>query len=137
VEKLLSRYPKLNIVEATHGYGDMDQKISLVISRDPHVVLIDMKAPRREAFLLALREAGFRGLAISCSGFFRNYIRGTLFSPAWPDRWHLRFAYRLYSNPRVYLPYYLIDYPLFFFSAIRAYASNLAKQSKATNPIAP
>ncbi|MDX2028946.1 MAG: WecB/TagA/CpsF family glycosyltransferase [Alphaproteobacteria bacterium] len=112
-EKLHVHYPELKIVGTFHGYGDFGPKVEGVIAKSPDAVIVAMGAPRQEAFLLALRDAGYKGMAITCGGFFDQYLLADPYYPRWVDEWNIRFLYRLYKEPGRLWRRYLIEYQVF------------------------
>ncbi len=118
--KLRTRFQGLNILDSAHGYGDFAQKISGIMAKSPDAVIVGMGAPRQEAFLLALRDAGYKGLAITCGGFFDQYLISDNYYPEWIDHLDLRFLYRMYKEPRRLWRRYLIGYQPFIARVIKA-----------------
>jgi len=121
-DKLKLNYPELNVVATAHGYDEFAPKIAAVQQYAPDVVIVGMGSPRQEQFLIALRGAGYKGLAIACGGFFDQYLEADDYYPAWIDRWNLRFAWRFYKEPRRLWRRYLIDYQFFVWEALKALA---------------
>jgi N-acetylglucosaminyldiphosphoundecaprenol N-acetyl-beta-D-mannosaminyltransferase len=121
-EKLMRFYPELNVIATMHGFGDLEPKVASVMQQAPDAVIVGMGSPRQELFLIALRDAGYKGLAITCGGFFDQYLEAEHYYPAWIDRWNLRFAWRLYKEPRRLWRRYLIDYRIFVGRALAALA---------------
>ena len=117
--KLQTDYPGLNIIGTQHGYGDFASKVEDVMAKAPGTVIVAMGTPRQELFLLALRDAGYSGLAITCGGFFDQHLESDPYYPDWIDRLNLRFAYRLYKEPGRLWRRYLIDYPYFLGQLIK------------------
>jgi len=111
--KLRQRYADIRITGCDDGYGPVEGKVAHILKRNPRVVIIGMGVPYQEKALLALREAGFRGIAITCGGFFDQYLQAEAYYPAWVDRFNLRFAYRIYKEPARLWRRYLIDYQVF------------------------
>lgn len=120
--KLQTYMPNIRIIGSQHGYGDIMPKVSAVIKAAPNAVIVGMGSPRQEAFLLALRDAGYKGLAITCGGFFDQYLSADPYYPGWIDQYNLRWAYRLYKEPGRLWRRYLIDYPRFLWRAFVAFA---------------
>jgi N-acetylglucosaminyldiphosphoundecaprenol N-acetyl-beta-D-mannosaminyltransferase len=120
--KLRAYYPFLDVAETMHGYGSIQDKIDRIMEKKPDVVIVGMGTPRQEMFLTALRAAGYKGFAITCGGFFDQYLKsqGDRYYPRWIDRWNLRFLYRLYKEPRRLWRRYLIDYQIFCGCALMA-----------------
>jgi N-acetylglucosaminyldiphosphoundecaprenol N-acetyl-beta-D-mannosaminyltransferase len=73
-DKLKTHYAGLTIVEAFHGYGEIDSKIAEIIKIGAEVVIVGMGAPQQEIFLLELKKAGYAGMSITCGGFFDQYL---------------------------------------------------------------
>jgi N-acetylglucosaminyldiphosphoundecaprenol N-acetyl-beta-D-mannosaminyltransferase len=123
-DKLMLTYPKLKVAGTVHGFGDFAPKIAMATTLNPDVVLIGMGAKRQEAFALALRDAGYKGLAITCGGFFDQYLEteSGRYYPAWVDKMNLRFAYRLYKEPGRLWRRYLFDYQTYIARVTEALA---------------
>ncbi|MER2520310.1 MAG: WecB/TagA/CpsF family glycosyltransferase [Bdellovibrionales bacterium] len=118
-DKLEAHYSGLRIVETTHGYDDLEPKVATIMAKAPDAVLVGMGSPRQERFLIALREAGYRGFAITCGGFFDQYLVSDKYYPDWINRWNLRFLYRLYKEPGRLWRRYLIDYQVYLKRLLR------------------
>ncbi len=108
-EKLLLEYPGLNIPEVCSGFEEVDAMTSRVINLKPDIVIAGMGAPRQELLLIALKNNHYEGLAITCGGFFDQYLQATEYYPALINRLNLRFAYRLYKEPARLWRRYLIE----------------------------
>jgi N-acetylglucosaminyldiphosphoundecaprenol N-acetyl-beta-D-mannosaminyltransferase len=117
--KLQQAWPNLHIAGTMHGFDDFAPKVARIIATAPDAVVVGMGSPRQEEFLIALRDAGYRGLAITCGGFFDQYLESDQYYPEWIDRWNLRFAWRLYKEPRRLWRRYLIDYQIFIWKVVR------------------
>ncbi len=117
-EKLRQRYRGLPVVGCDDGYGALDVKVANIMRVNPRVVIIGMGVPYQEKALLALRQAGFTGIAITCGGFFDQYLQSETYYPAWVDRLNLRFAYRIYMEPARLWRRYFIDYQVFIWRAL-------------------
>jgi len=121
-EKLRYHYPNIKILGTSHGFDDFAPKIQRIIASSPTAVVVGMGSPRQEEFLLALRDEGYPGFAITCGGFFDQYLEADYYYPQWVDRWNLRFAWRLYKEPRRLWRRYLIDYQVFIWTVLKALA---------------
>lgn len=109
---LQSRFKGLNVVATAHGYGEFAPKISVILEKKPEIILVAMKTPLQEEFLVALKEAGFKGFALGCGDFIENFIvtkdyfnKSTLL-----DRWNLLPLYKIYKSPGRALKYYVAQY---------------------------
>ncbi len=125
-DKLHIAHPALSIISTANGYGDIAPKIVRVIEKNPDCVLVDLAGPRSDAFLIALKDAGYKGLAIACNGFFEETLRDDEFYPPWVKRWNFFFVYRLLSEPKTALSKFIGDYPAFAIPAMKAIANKLA-----------
>jgi len=109
-------FPQLKIVGTFNGYGPMDATVATVAALDPRVVFCGMGAPRQEAFLIALADAGWTGCGFTCGGYFDQLANGFHYYPRLVDRLNLRFLYRLASEPRRLGYRYFICYQPFVFA---------------------
>jgi len=127
--KLVKYYPGIRVVGALDGYSPVETGIERIMMLKPDVVVVGMGVPKQESFLQALRDAGYNGFAITCGGFFDQYLAscGNRYYPEWIDRLNLRFLYRLCKEPRRLWRRYLIDYRVFL---ARAGASALEGMRK-------
>ncbi len=116
VANLRSKYKNLNIVGYRHGYfngeEERDKVLQEICAVDPQVVVAGMGTPLQDRFLVDLRKNGWKGLGFTCGGFLHQTARKLIFYPEWINRWHLRFAYRIYKEKGV-VKRYLIEYPRF------------------------
>ncbi len=121
--KMAAAYRGIRCLGALDGFGDRAAAIQTILSAQPDVVLAGLGAGTQEEFLLQLRAAGFKGLGITCGGFFDQYAAADRYYPALVDALHLRFAYRLYKEPARLWRRYLLDYPYFIGKFIQAYVA--------------
>lgn len=78
------------------------------------LVVVGMGVILQEQFLLHLSAAGYRGRAFTCGGFLDQTIyAGGDYYPKWVDQTNMRWAYRIYREPRRLLKRYILDYPRF------------------------
>jgi exopolysaccharide biosynthesis WecB/TagA/CpsF family protein len=133
-EKLTHAFQGLNIVATAHGYGDFANKIDAVLAKKPKVVIVSMESPRQEDFLLALRDAGYRGFAIGVGTFFERYASTKLDDyhryPAWVDQYHLMPLYKIYKEPQRLWQRYLHAYKYFMTLAIKELVQQLTSKSE-------
>ena len=108
--KLRSNYKQLQLLATLDGYGGFEPKITAILTRRPNIVLVGMGTPYQERFIVALQEAGYQGLAITCGGFLDQYLLNGQYYPHWIDKLNLRFGWRLYKEPKRLWRRYLIDY---------------------------
>lgn len=93
-------FPQLHIVAAADGYRPVDELVRTIVDLDPDVVVCGMGAPRQEAFLVALAEAGWRGAGFTCGGYLDHLVDRFDFYPPIVNRLNLRWLYRLAREPK-------------------------------------
>lgn len=118
---LSSKFADLPVVGAASGYLDKVEAINRIISSDAKLVVCGMGGPLQERFLLDLRGSGFRGVAFTCGGYFDQLVHGYNYYPRIVDRLNMRFAFRLYKEPRRLAKRYLVDYRFFVFDILSAF----------------
>ena len=114
---LLNQYPDLNLVISQDGYFKDAQEIKQthldIIDKKIDLVIVGMGVIRQETFLKELKELGWNGSGYTCGGFMHQTAsKGHDYYPVWADKWNLRFAYRIWDEPKLYRRYTL-DYGLF------------------------
>lgn len=127
-EKLQKEYPGLKITECLSGFNEPESIVSRVMSIKPDIVIVAMGVPRQELLLAQLKASQYHGLAITCGGFFDQYLQATEYYPPFIDRFNLRFAYRLYKEPGRLWRRYLIEYQRFIFLSLRAFIKGVTRQ---------
>jgi N-acetylglucosaminyldiphosphoundecaprenol N-acetyl-beta-D-mannosaminyltransferase len=110
---LMGRFPTLRVIDALDGYGDIDAKVDTIARRAPDAVICGMGAGAQEDLLLRLRARGWNGFGFTCGGYFDQLNRGFQYYPRMVNRLHLRFAYRIWREPRRLGRRYAIQYPRF------------------------
>ena len=98
--RLASVYPGISIIAAMDGYRPQRELINTVSVLSPAIVICGMGAPRQEEFLVALSDAGWKGVGFTCGGYFDHLGQGFQFYPALLDRLNLRWLYRIAREPR-------------------------------------
>lgn len=98
-----NRWPKLNFAGYRNGYftseTEMDEEASHIATVNPDFLIVGMGMLAQEAFLLRVREAGFRGIGFTCGGFIHQTAKNEInYYPEWADRMNLRFIYRMYKE---------------------------------------
>jgi N-acetylglucosaminyldiphosphoundecaprenol N-acetyl-beta-D-mannosaminyltransferase len=110
---LLDRFPTLRVIGALDGYGDMDAKADLIAQRAPDAVICGMGAGPQEEQLLRLRAKGWKGFGFTCGGYLDQLNGGFQYYPRIADHLHLRWAYRMWREPRRLGRRYAVQYPRF------------------------
>lgn len=113
-ERLAKAFPQLQIAGFRSGHFESEQarqaSIEDIVSIAPDVVLAGMGAPVQEQYLVDLWQAGWRGAGYTCGGFFHQSAQKLDYYPTWADRMNLRWAYRMWDEPRL-VRRYSMDYP--------------------------
>lgn len=124
VANIQAMYPNLTICGSRHGYFSDPEERSDVIDRivalNPDVVVCGMGTILQEKFLLDLKAKGWNGRGYTCGGFLHQSADRVQYYPGWIDRFHLRWVYRIYKEPKLFSRY-AFDYPLFLAYFIKDY----------------
>jgi len=112
-ERLTQNFPGLVIAAALDGYGDPAEKAKQVHAASAKIVICCMGGGAQEQFLLHLADRGWVGCGFTCGGYFDQLADGMNYYPRWIDAANLRWAYRLYREPRRLGYRYLVDYSHF------------------------
>jgi len=85
------------------------------------VVICSMGTPQQENMLINLRNLGWQGTGFTCGGYFDQLssTSGNSYYPELINKFHLRWAYRIYKEPRRLWRRYLFDYPKGIFALLR------------------
>lgn len=113
------RYPRARIIAAIDGYGRGVDLVRTIVDLDPDIVVCGMGAPRQEALLAALAEAGWCGSGFTCGGYFDHLGDRFYFYPAVINRLNLRWLYRLAREPRRIGYRCLVEYAPFWRAVTR------------------
>jgi exopolysaccharide biosynthesis WecB/TagA/CpsF family protein len=110
------RHPGLQIVGTRSGFfaTPSDYQGAIEDASRGDVVIVGMGAPAQEKFIADLWNGGWRGAGYTCGGFLEQIVGtdGDYF-PAWSNRFHLRWLFRIYKEPRRLWKRYLLLYPKF------------------------
>ena len=110
---IMIRFPGLN-VSTHHGYfPSMGDVISKIKESGAPFVICGLGAPLQERFLLELSASGWKGSAFTCGGYLDQISLDYDYYPRWINSLNLRFAYRLYREPRRLATRYLLQYSRF------------------------
>lgn len=110
MQRMRAEFPEIDYRGCSDGYRDRGELRDMIAEADPDVVLCGMGVPYQERFLLTLKQAGYGGLMISCGGFVDQLAAAPRYYPAWVDKLELRWAWRIYREPRRLWRRYLVDY---------------------------
>lgn len=78
------------------------------------VVVSSMGTPKQEQILLDLQSLGWKGTGFTCGGYFDQLTstNGQTYYPKIIDTLNLRWAYRIFKEPKRLWRRYLLDYPV-------------------------
>ena len=119
VTSIQDAYPSIEVCGYRDGYFRSEQEreytLQSIKSIDPDIVVCGMGTGFQEAFLADLRSTGWQGTGYTCGGFLHQSASGTLhYYPDWIDHYHLRWAYRIFREPKLFKRY-TVDYLKFVF----------------------
>ena len=111
-------YPRLNVISYRHGYfkdkEEYQRVVKIIKDINPDIVIAGMGTPLQELFLLDLRKAGWKGTGFTCGGFLEQTAQNIKYYPELINKFHLRWLYRLYKEPKRLFKRYFYVYPKFF-----------------------
>lgn len=114
--RIQQAFPALRIDGFRDGYFENEKErkrvLESIVSSAPDIVICGMGTPLQERFLADLRAAGWSGSGYTCGGFFHQSAHRLHYYPVWIDRLNLRWAYRIYREPKL-LKRYGWEYPKF------------------------
>jgi N-acetylglucosaminyldiphosphoundecaprenol N-acetyl-beta-D-mannosaminyltransferase len=114
---LTKNYPNIKIPYYRNGYFNSELEWQNEIDRiqisKPNLVIVGMGFLKQEAFAIAVSQKGFKGKIFTCGGFIHQTAsKGHKYYPSWVDKYNLRFAYRIWDEPKL-IRRYTLDYSLF------------------------
>jgi len=119
---LAAKYRGLEVVEVYDGYFSGSSREAVILALvDCDVVVCGMGAPLQEGLLLDLRAAGWDGVGFTCGGYLDQLVDsgGGEYYPILIDKLQLRWAYRIWREPRRLLGRYAFHYPVGILYLIR------------------
>lgn len=126
IRNIKKEFPDLKIIGYRDGYideNDMKEVLNSIYDLKPDIVVCGMGTPLQERFLLDLQSVGWCGVGYTCGGFLHQAASNLQYFPKWIDKYNLRWAYRIYDEPRkvfkrvfVYYTWFLV---IFTYDAVR------------------
>ena len=111
IQVLNTRYPKLNVVASRSGYGFETKKFT---EPDVDFFLVGMGGLLQDRIAIELSEAYPKAQVLTCGAFIsQTAMSGGDYYPRLVDKFNLRFLYRWYREPRVFIRV-IFKYPIFF-----------------------
>lgn len=108
------KYPNIYINNKRNGYFNSSEEklniIDLIVESESKILICGMGTPLQEEFLVMLKENGWQGTSFTCGGFIhQSALKGQQYYPNWINRFNLRFAYRIWDEPKL-VKRYTVDY---------------------------
>lgn len=126
-DKVLEKYPSLQIVGVANGYDFHDNEvINMVNHSQADILLVAKGAPLQEEWIQAHSHQIKSSIIIGVGGLFDFYSQSIPRAPLWMRRAGIEWVYRLMQEPTRMFARYIIGNPLFLY---RIYAWN-KKQRK-------
>lgn len=109
---VMQNYPKMNLVDTFNGFDlDEEKVINALISKKIDCTIVGMGTPKQENFVVKALEKGYMGSSFCCGAFISQTAnKGKDYFPSFINRLHLRWAYRIYKEPKLFKRY-SINYP--------------------------
>ncbi|MFC3608567.1 WecB/TagA/CpsF family glycosyltransferase [Stutzerimonas tarimensis] len=125
----------IEVVECVDGYFSLTSEPAILKRfKACDLVICSLGSPKQELFLMKLRDQGWVGNGYTCGGYFDQLAAadGGDYYPRLMNKLNLRWAYRLYKEPRRLSKRYFLEYPLglcaFFLDRARgAYRDDAAR----------
>ena len=119
VSVIKKTYLSIDVCGYRDGYFDSEEEreetLKMIKDLDPDIVVCGMGTGIQELFLFDLRQLNWHGTGYTCGGFLHQSSSGTLhYYPKWIDKYNLRWAYRIYREPKLFKRY-TVDYMKFAF----------------------
>ena len=125
-ELMVELTPGLKLARTFSGYnGDPALAREYLLNHPGKLVVCGMGSPRQEAFLLDLKQSGWKGIGFTCGGFLDQIVENVDYFPLWVNRMHVRFLYRIFKEPRRLWRRYLIDYQVFMGRFVKEYSAQV------------
>lgn len=112
-----SKYPALQVSGYRHGFfssnEDRIKTINDIKILNPKIIIVGMGTPFQEKLLIDLVNTGWDGTGYTCGGFFHQTAKsGLTYYPDWINKYNLRWAYRVYDEPKL-IRRYTLDFIVF------------------------
>ncbi|MDD4310371.1 MAG: WecB/TagA/CpsF family glycosyltransferase [Candidatus Cloacimonetes bacterium] len=122
-EKLLLRYPKLNICGARDGFFDWRTEAERVIEEinqsKPDILLVALGAPLQEKFINRYGDSIDATIQMGVGGLFDFYSGRIARAPLWMRQIGLEWVFRLIQEPKRMWRRYILGNPLFLARVFR------------------
>lgn len=105
-ESFTRLWPALKVVGTRSGFfaspGERQEFIESLVKMGPDIVIAGMGTPKQEYILSDLVANGWRGDGYTCGGFLHQTAkRGVRYYPRLIDKLNLRWAFRVFDEPRL------------------------------------
>jgi len=92
---------------------EVNGTIEKILNHNVKIVICGMGTPLQEAFLLKLKSKNWEGYGYTCGGYLHQTSQNISYYPSFFDKYNIRWAYRIYTEPKLLLRYFYL-YPKFF-----------------------
>lgn len=135
-EKLLEKYPNLQIVGTAHGYinHELEQTdlINKINSSKANILLVAMGAPMQEIFIEKYKNQLNSNVIIGVGGLFDFYSSNIKRAPMYLRETGFEWVYRMIQEPKRMWKRYILGNPLFIYRVLR-YKKQLQNDSLIDN----
>lgn len=117
----------LSVSFCRNGYFKNDSERMKCIERinelNPEVIFIGMGAPQQDFMIEDIVKSGWKGLVFSCGGYLHQVADTdrTSYYPHLIDRLNLRWAFRIFKEPKKMIKRYFYDYIGFYSASLNLY----------------
>lgn len=123
IDNFKQRYPYLNVCFSHSGFFcDTEKRTEVlknIVKVNPDIVIVGMGAVLQELFLVDLAKEGWSGCGYTCGGFLhQSESKVGDYYPKYINRLNLRWAYRIFKEPKLAKRYFIV-YPKSVFLFIK------------------
>lgn len=117
----------LNVSFYRNGYFKNDYEhvkcIEQINELNPEVIFIGMGAPQQDFMIEDIVKSGWKGLVFSCGGYLHQVADTdrTNYYPYFIDKLNLRWAFRIFKEPKKMIKRYFYDYIEFYSASFNLY----------------
>mgnify|MGYP004631896767 FL=1 len=110
-EKLIQKYPKLNVVGIRNGYfkeADWEMVSEQIEKTNPDLVFVGITSPIKEYLIEYLQNRGHKEVFMGVGGSF-DVISGNIpRAPLWMQKMNLEWLFRMLQEPKRLFKRYLV-----------------------------
>lgn len=120
-EKLLIRYPQLQIAGTQHGYYDEDEAVIVerINASKPHILFVAMGVPQQEGWISRNFDRLDCALMMGVGGLFDYNADRIPRAPKFIRQLGIEWAWRLLQEPQRMWKRYILGNPLFLYRVLK------------------